>query len=210
MHPWIGSDIKVMGIRKENKIEITSCVPLISKYVKNLDDYKIKINDLKMEIELIVRDAFKNSEIVLYLNTRDNYEKNDLYMTLIGSAVESGDEGAVGRGNRSRGVIPFSRNFSMEAACGKNPVYHTGKLFTAIGDVISKQIYEKYHVENVVYCTSRMGDKIEEPWNISVELNKELSKKEFEDIDDMVNEVIKNHQKITNEIINGNIKVNNY
>ena len=55
-----------------------------------------------------------------------------------------------------------------------------------------------------------MGDKIEEPWNISVELNKELSKKEFEDIDDMVNEVIKNHQKITNEIINGNIKVNNY
>ena len=35
-----------------------------------------------------------------------------MYMTLIGSAVESGDEGAVGRGNRSRGVIPFCRNFS--------------------------------------------------------------------------------------------------
>lgn len=61
-------------------------------------------------------------------------------MTLTGSAVESGDEGAVGRGNRSRGVIPFSRNFSMEAACGKNPVYHTGKLFTAIGDIINDEI----------------------------------------------------------------------
>lgn len=74
------------------------------------------------------------------MNTRDNYENNDLYMTLTGSAVESGDEGAVGRGNRSRGVIPFSRNFSMEAACGKNPVYHTGKLFTAIGDIINDEI----------------------------------------------------------------------
>ena len=131
-------------------------------------------------------------------------------MTLIGSAVESGDEGAVGRGNRSRGVIPFSRNFSMEAACGKNPVYHTGKLFTAIGDCISKQIYEKYNVENVVYCTSKMGDKIEEPWNVSVELNKKLSEEDIRNINIMVNKIIKKHKQITKEIINNNIKLNSY
>ena len=209
-NPWVGNDIKVMGIRKGNKVEITSCIPLISKYVQDLDDYKNKLNNLQKEVEKETRKLFKNNDVIIYLNTRDNYDNNDLYMTLIGSAVESGDEGAVGRGNRSRGVIPFSRNFSMEAACGKNPVYHTGKLFTAIGDCISQQIYEKYHVENVVYCTSKMGDKIENPWNISVELSKKLPEKDIKDIDNMVNEIIKNHKKITNEIINNNIKLNSY
>lgn len=209
-NPWVGSDIKVMGIRKKNKIEITSCIPLISTYVQNLDDYKNKLNFLKKDVETEARKLFKNNEIIIYLNTRDNYEDNDLYLTLIGSAVESGDEGTVGRGNRSRGVIPFCRKFSMEAACGKNPVYHTGKLFTAIGDGISKQIYEKYHVENIVYCTSKMGDKIENPWNISVELSKKLSGKDIKDIDNMVNRFIKNHKEVTNEIINNNIKLNSY
>lgn len=209
-NPWVGNDIKVMGIRKERNIEITSCVPLISTYVKDLEDYIVKLNGIKKDIEKEIKKVFKNNDIKIFLNTRDNYEKNDLYLTLTGSAVESGDEGAVGRGNRSRGVIPFSRNFSMEAACGKNPVYHTGKLFTAIGDIISQKIYEKYNVENTVYCTSKMGDDINDPWSISVELNKNLSKEEIEDIDNMINEIINNHSVITNEIINNKIKLNSY
>jgi len=208
--PWVGNDIKVMGIRKERKVEITSCVPLISKYVKDLEDYKVKLNTIKKDIERVIKQKFKNNDITVYLNTRDNYEDNDLYMTLTGSAVESGDEGAVGRGNRARGVIPFSRNFSMEAACGKNPVYHTGKLFTAIGDTISQNIYEKYKVENTVYCTSKMGDNISEPWNISVELSKNLQREEIDDINNMINEIVKNHSDITQKIINGKIKLNSY
>ena len=131
-------------------------------------------------------------------------------MTLIGSAVESGDEGAVWRGNRSRGVIPFCRNFSMEAPCGKNPVYHTGKLFTAIGDKISKDIYDKYNIENVVYCTSKMGDNIEEPWNVSIELNTTTTTEIKEEINSIVQEQIKNHYKITEKIISQEIKVNSY
>jgi len=209
-NPWTGNDIKVMGIRKGKKIEITSCVPLISLYVLNLDDYKNKLGIIKRDIENIVKKEFPQNEVSIYLNTRDNYETNDLYLTAIGSAVESGDEGAVGRGNRSRGVIPFNRNFSMEAPCGKNPVYHTGKLFTAIGDVISKKIYEKYNIENVVFCTSKMGDNINDPWNISVELNKEVSDKIKKEINNMVNEEIINHKNITNDLVSGNLKLNSY
>jgi len=185
-------------------------VPLISLYVLNLDDYKNKLGIIKRDIENIVKKEFPQNEVSIYLNTRDNYETNDLYLTAIGSAVESGDEGAVGRGNRSRGVIPFNRNFSMEAPCGKNPVYHTGKLFTAIGDVISKKIYEKYNIENVVFCTSKMGDNINDPWNISVELNKEVSDKIKKEINNMVNEEIINHKNITNDLVSGNLKLNSY
>ena len=207
---WVGNDIKVMGIRKMDKIEITACVPLISLYVSCLEDYINKLNLLKVDIEQEIRKTFKDNEIIIYLNTRDNYEKNDLYMTAIGSAIESGDEGAVGRGNRTRGVIPFARNFSMEASCGKNPVYHTGKLFTAIGDVISEKIYEKYSLENIVYCTSKMGDEISNPWNISVELNKNVSDEIQENIKKIVEKTIKNHINITNDLIEHRIKLNSY
>ena len=208
--PWTGNDIKVMGIRKDNTVEITCCVPLISKYVSDCKDYSLKLKLIKEDIYSIIFKNFQKEKIELFLNTRDNYEKNDLYMTLIGSAIESGDEGAVGRGNRSRGVIPFNRNFSMEAACGKNPVYHTGKLFTTIGDLISKEIYDKYNIENSVYCTSRMGDLIEEPWNISIELSQKVSEKIMEEIDIYVNQILKKHDIITKNIIERKIKLNNY
>lgn len=209
-NPWTGNDIKVMGIRKDKKIEVTCCVPLISKYIKDISDYKNKLKMIEKDINKIINKFFKNNETYLYLNTRDSYENNDLYMTLIGSAIESGDEGAVGRGNRSRGVIPFSRNFSMEASCGKNPVYHTGKLFTAIGDLLSQKIYDEFKVENVVYCTSRMGDSIKNPWNVSVELNKNISDYDKKKIDKYVNDILKNHDKVTEEIINRNLKLNSY
>ena len=209
-NPWVGNDIKVMGIRKNQKIEITSCVPLISLYVTNLEDYKTKLENLKIDIEKIIRKEFENNEVSIFLNTRDNYENNDLYLTAIGSAVESGDEGAVGRGNRSRGIIPFCRNFSMEAPCGKNPVYHTGKLFTAIGDVISEKIYKRYNIENVVFCTSKMGDDIKDPWNISVELHNDVSNEIRKGIENIIKEEIENHENITNDLISENIKLNSY
>ncbi len=176
----------------------------------NSNDYKSKLQKIKKDIVNIVKETFENNSVNVYLNTRDNYENNDLYMTLTGSAVESGDEGAVGRGNRSRGVIPFCRNFSMEAACGKNPVYHTGKLFTAIGDMISKEIFDKYNIQNVVYCTSKMGDDINDPWNVSVELNENVDKEILEDINNIVNKYITNHEKVTLEIINEKLKLNSY
>ena len=208
--PWIGTDIKVMGIRKKQNIEITCCVPLIALYIKNIAQYMEKISKIKIMIEKIAAKYFEKEKISIYLNTRDNYEKNDLYLTAIGSAIESGDEGAVGRGNRSRGVIPFCRNFSMEAACGKNPVYHTGKLFTAIGDIISEKIYNNYKLENVVYCTSKMGDFIEEPWNISVEFNEEINESTKQSIKKIVENEVKNHKKVTEDIINGYRKLNSY
>lgn len=145
-----------MGVRTENKIEITACVPLIAKFVKSESDYFKKLNEIEKIILNISNANFPNSEIKIFLNTRDNPETNDFYLTAIGSAIESGDEGAVGRGNRSNGTISFTRNMSLEAACGKNPIYHTGKLYSAIGNEISKEIYNTFGIENTIYLTSKM------------------------------------------------------
>ena len=143
------------------------------------------------------------------INTRDNLENDDLYLTLTGSAVESGDEGAVGRGNRSCGFIPFCRNISLEAPCGKNPVYHTGKLFTVIGNIISNRIYNQIGIENTVYLTSQMGGKIEEPWKIAIGLtnNSFISSGLKSTIENIVNEELKKHNKTTQDIILEKIKL---
>lgn len=207
---WLGSDIKVMGIRKEEIVEITACVPLIAKYTNDVQDYYKKLNVIKKAIEKMAYEMFSGYEINITLNSRDDDNKDDYYLTAIGSAIESGDEGAVGRGNRSRGVIPFVRNFSMEASCGKNPVYHTGKLFTAIGDKISEEIYKKYNIENTIYCTSKMGDSIINPWNISVELNREIDDFTKKEIIKLIETNINNHYEFTKSIINREIKLNVY
>jgi len=55
-----------------------------------------------------------------------------------------------------------------------------------------------------------MGDSISNPWNISVELNKKLSKEQLDDINDMINKIIERHEEITKEIINDKIKLNSY
>ena len=82
-------------------------------------------------------------------------------------------------------------------------------LYIILGSYLQK-IYEKYKVENTVYCTSKMGDSISNPWNISVELNKKLSKEQLDDINDMINKIIERHEEITKEIINDKIKLNSY
>ena len=209
-YPYIGTDIKVMGIRKYMDIEITTCVPLIAKYIVDSKDYFNKLEIIRGIILEMATREFPNSQIKLTLNSRDNVEKDDLYLTAIGSAIESGDEGVVGRGNRSRGVIPFARHFSMEAACGKNPIYHTGKLFTAIGDVISDEICRTLGLENVVYCTSKMGDDILNPWNISVELNVVVSDETRKLIESIVEQNIRNHSLISEDIIYRRLTLNSY
>lgn len=208
-YPFIGNDIKVMGTRIGKNIDITTCIPFISLYTPDKNFYKDNINFLKDFLVDILSKKYSDYSFNISINTRDNLENYDLYLTLTGSAVESGDEGAVGRGNRSCGFIPFCRNVSLEAPCGKNPVYHTGKLFTAIGNIISNRIYSQTGIENTVYLTSQMGGKIEEPWKIAIGLTNSpsISLELKNTIEDIVNEELKNHNKTTQDIILEKIKL---
>ena len=55
-----------------------------------------------------------------------------------------------------------------------------------------------------------MGDEIENPWNISIELNQEIDEEIKKQISKIINLYVKNHNNITEEIVNGNIKLNSY
>lgn len=162
-HPWIGSDIKVMGFRNNDNFELTICIPQIAQYVKNQREYKNNIVVCRKTIEYIAKkDGVK--KLNLSINTRDNFETSELYLTAIGSSIESGDEGLVGRGNRINGVISPMRLMSMEGACGKNPVYHIGKVYYVAANEISKKIYKKFGIPNEVALVSQSGRDLLDPW----------------------------------------------
>ena len=96
-----------------------------------------------------------------------------MYLTITGTSAEAGDDGEVGRGNRSNGLITPCRTMSLEAVCGKNPVNHVGKLYNIISTEIAQEIVQRGQgdiVEAQVRLLSQIGRPITDPWVNSIEL----------------------------------------
>lgn len=207
-HPYVGTDIKVMAKRIDKKLDITVCVPFISAYTPSQEFYFERLQYLKLKIKDLVLSAYQQFDVEIFLNTRDDPKKSDYYLTLTGSAIESGDEGVVGRGNRYNGIIPFTRHMTLEACCGKNPVYHVGKLYTVICDQISAEIYESLKLETYVYMTSQMGRGLVDPWFVCIEVcGKKAEKHEQEMIKLIIDRNLANASETTLKIVNGEINL---
>ncbi len=174
-HPWMGTDVKVMAFRKKDQYHLTLCVPQIANFVKSAEAYQNNLLLARKTVESIC----KKMDVKKYdinINTRDNFETNELYLTAIGSSIESGDEGLVGRGNRINGVISPMRLMSMEGACGKNPVYHIGKIYYVAANEISQKIYKKFKIPNEVGLSSQSGRDLLDPWITSISIPKTFKK----------------------------------
>ena len=143
--PWLGSDIKIMAVRRSSEVDLTLCVPQISTEVHSLQEYK---NNLEQVRSLIVDicNRYKSFKITFTLNTADKQRDDLLYLLYTGSCIESGDEGQVARGNRIGGVISSRRPFSIEGLSGKNPQYHAGKLYSVMAWEIAHKIYDETKV----------------------------------------------------------------
>lgn len=175
---WIGSDVKVMGYRNKNNFSITMCIPQIANFVKSLEQYKYNLEYARKIIDGIVA-PLEIMDFQLFVNTRDNFETSEVYLTAIGSSIESGDEGLVGRGNRINGVISPFRPMSMEGVCGKNPVYHIGKVYYLAAQEIAKKIYEKFGVKNEVFLVSQSGRDLIDPWEVGIVIDESFAQTEM-------------------------------
>jgi len=201
---WIGSDIKIMGFRNLNDYYITMCIPQIANFVKNLNEYKINLEAARKIIEKIVN-KYRVDKFELNINTRDDYKTYELYLTAIGSSIESGDEGLVGRGNRINGVISPGKPISMEGSCGKNPVYHIGKIYYLAANEIAKKIYLKFGIKNEIFIASQSGRYLLDPWIIVV--NTPINFNKVSDLKKIISKEIKNIQSLTPKIIRGKFKL---
>ncbi len=171
-YPEVGEDIKVMASRKKEVIDLTVAMALVSRYVPDRDHYISIVEEVR---DLITDHArkFTDRDVRVAVNTADNYKKGIFYLTVTGLSMENGDDGSVGRGNRVNGLITPYRPMSMEAAAGKNPVTHVGKLYNILSFKIAEDIVKNAGgdvAEAHVRLLSQIGHPIDRPHLASVQI----------------------------------------
>lgn len=191
-YPETGEDIKVMGLRRGNILDLTVAMPLLADYIKSENDYferKQAIHDV-MESFLERVEGFKKRNV--HFNTLDEKGRGlgGVYLSLLGTSAEDADSGQVGRGNRVNGLISLNRPLGTEAAAGKNPVSHVGKIYNVLAHKIAKEIYEKVEGIKEVYVLllSRIGTPIDEPQVATAQVLLERGRK--------INEIAKKTEEI--------------
>lgn len=165
---WLGTDIKVLAVRSGLDADITVCLPQIADEVPDLETYLANIETARGLILDLAGRLLPDHRITLHSNTRDNPSIPELYLTATGSSIESGDEGLVGRGNRANGLIATVKPYTMEGVCGKNPVYHTGKIYTVAAQRIADALVEACGTPFQVWVIGQAGRELDDPWQVMV------------------------------------------
>ena len=174
-HPETGEDIKVMGVRHGRKLHLTVAVAFVDRCITTADEYFTRKKFVQQELRDDLVPLLKEiDELEIAINTLDDPSRGlgGMYLTVLGTSAEGADGGEVGRGNRVNGLISFQRQMTLEAAAGKNPVSHVGKIYNVLSGQIARRIYEQVPgIEEVtVWLCSQIGRPLSEPWTTSVEL----------------------------------------
>lgn len=180
-YPMIGEDIKIMGIRIHDHINLTIAAAIVSRFISSKDEYfKIKKKILE-HIRFLTR-KLTSLEVAVVLNAADNYKDDIVYLTVTGTSAECGDDGQVGRGNRANGLITPYRPMTLEATAGKNPITHTGKLYNLVANEISAEMTQDPHIsQGECYLVSQIGMPISEPQIIHVKVHSDLTRETIEE-----------------------------
>ena len=168
--PEVGEDVKVMGLRSGKEIKLTIAAAMISKLIPDMSHYLSVKSDLKNAIEDHVTKKCE-MPVEVYLNNADMLDQEIVYITVTGTSAEMGDDGETGRGNRSNGLITPQRPMSLEAAAGKNPVSHVGKIYNVMAQLIANKIAELKGVDEAyVKIVSQIGRPIDDPHMANIQL----------------------------------------
>jgi S-adenosylmethionine synthetase len=175
LHPECGEDVKVMGVRTGRHVEVTLACALVGRHLAGLDAYR----DAKRALEERAREAALAAwrtgpppeVLVVRANAADDEALGQVYLTVTGTSAEAGDDGEVGRGNRVNGLITFDRPMSLEAAAGKNPVSHVGKIYNVTAGSVARDLVALPDVA-AAECrlVSRIGAPVAEPAMAEVRL----------------------------------------
>ena len=172
--PAIGYDVKVMGYRQKSTINLTIAAAYVDKFVKDSSEYF----SIKDEFQKLLEDnasRITDEEVKIFINTadKDGDKITSHYLTVTGLSMENGDDGSVGRGNRVNGIITPYKPMSMEAAAGKNPVTHVGKLYNVLANRIAESIVKEEGgdvMEVFVRIVSQIGRSIDNPHVASIQV----------------------------------------
>ena len=165
--PESGEDIKVMGCRNNNHLHLTISMAFVDRYISSEEDYFDKREKVLEAAKNFVSANTDFGGVDVQLNTLDVHGRgiSGIYLTVLGTSADSGDSGQVGRGNRVNGLISLNRPFCSEAAAGKNPVSHVGKIYNVLTYRIAQHVYDQVpQVEEVyIWLLSKIGTSIDHP-----------------------------------------------
>ena len=191
-HPESGEDVKIMGLRRNRTLQLTIAMAFVDRFIESENDYFKKKDEILEEIKEFVNSK-TNMKVLINLNTLDRKGRGmgGMYLTVLGTSADDGDCGQVGRGNRVNGIIPLNRPTSSEAAAGKNPVSHIGKIYNILSYKMAEKIYKEISgiKEVYVWLLSEIGQPIDQPKIASAQLILE-SNVSFNSISKQVEEII--------------------
>ncbi len=209
-HPETGEDIKIMGIRKNGSVDLTIAMAFVDKFIDSEDTYFQRKDEVLNEIDEWLT---KNSEFEkrnVFLNVLDERSRGiaGMYLTVLGTSADGADCGQVGRGNRVNGTISLNRPSSGEAAAGKNPVSHVGKIYNFLSFKMANEIAQAVNglKEVYIWLVSKIGQRIDDPAIVSVEIipGKGISMADVrEKIEDVVMKEFENIKKFTDDLAKG-------
>jgi S-adenosylmethionine synthetase len=167
--PAWGEDVKIMAVRRGRALELTVACAMIGRHLRNRDDYSAAKRALADHVRAAAAQA-GFADCTIGVNAADTPDA--IYLTVTGTSAEAGDDGEVGRGNRVNGLITPGRPMSLEAAAGKNPVSHVGKIYNVVAQRICEALIAAAPEIAAAECrlVSRIGAPITEPALIELRL----------------------------------------
>ncbi len=208
--PVSGEDIKVMGLRAGADLYLTIADSLIDTFIESEEDYFRKKDELLEDIKTYVSERTELRPSV-FLNTLDREGRGmgGIYVTVTGTSAEDADSGQVGRGNRVNGIIPLNRPVSSEAAAGKNPVSHVGKIYNVLSHRIANEVYLNVPdiKEVYVWLLSQIGEPIDQPKIAAAQVIMEEGSLESvkKEIDEVIDKELANIQEFCMELAYGKV-----
>jgi S-adenosylmethionine synthetase len=200
-HPAWGEDIKVMAVRNGSRLDLTVACAMIGSFLTSIDDYL----EQKAELAAWVRETASKhgfSDCTVTVNAADDASSGSVYLTVTGTSAESGDDGQVGRGNRVNGLITPCRPMSLEAAAGKNPVSHVGKIYNVLATQMAEAMVVRFPGITEARCliVSKIGAPVSEPALVTVQLATP-DKLSFEQLRGLVEDLIADHFSRISDLI---------
>jgi S-adenosylmethionine synthetase len=172
--PETGEDVKIMGSREGKDLNLTIALAFVDRLIESENQYFERKAEVVEDVTRFVKSRVKLDSVNVDINTLDKKGRGmgGIYLTVLGTSADDGDGGQVGRGNRVNGLIPLNRPTCSEAAAGKNPVSHVGKIYNLLTYEIAQHVHQKVSGVREVYVwlLSQIGRPINEPKVAGVEL----------------------------------------
>lgn len=164
--PEAGEDVKIFAVRNGTRLSLTIAMPFLCTAIDSEARYFQRKEEVLHFLAREVRHPELEIDWTLNSLDRRGHGASGVYLSLLGTSAEDADSGQVGRGNRACGFIAFARPVGGEAAAGKNPLAHVGKIYSVFSQYLAQRLHDAFPQILEVYVTlaTRIGEPVRSPW----------------------------------------------